>query len=78
MASRSIEKSEAAIKKLNDETDKDAIFLRLDLASLKSVKAAAGEFIRLVFCTTLSCFQHLIHVCLAKKRNSMFYLTTVA
>jgi len=45
MANRSIEKSEAAIKKLNDETGKDAIFLKLDLASLKSVKAAAEEFI---------------------------------
>jgi len=78
MASRSIEKSETAIKKLNDETGKDAIFLKLDLASLKSVKAAAEEFIRLVSCTTLSYFQYLIHVCLAKKRNSMFYLTTVA
>jgi hypothetical protein len=78
MANRSIEKSEAAIKKLNDETGKDAIFLKLDLASLKSVKAAAEEFIRSVSRTTLSYFRHLTHACLAKKRNSMFYLTTVA
>jgi len=44
IAARSPEKSREAIKKLKAETDKDAIFLKLDLASLKAVKAAAEEF----------------------------------
>jgi NAD(P)-dependent dehydrogenase (short-subunit alcohol dehydrogenase family) len=48
MANRSTEKSEAAIKKLKDDTGKDAIFLKLDLASLEAVKAAAAEFNRSV------------------------------
>lgn len=44
MASRNQEKAEAAINDLKSETGKEAIFLKLDLASLKSVKAAAEEF----------------------------------
>jgi len=44
IAARSLEKSTEAIKKLKAETNKDAIFLKLDLASLKAVKTAAEEF----------------------------------
>ncbi|KAJ2929773.1 hypothetical protein H1R20_g7322, partial [Candolleomyces eurysporus] len=45
IASRSQEKAESAIQDLKNETGKEAIFLKLDLASLKAVKAAAEEFL---------------------------------
>lgn len=40
------EKSLAAIDELKQETGKEALFLPLDLSDLKSVKAAAQEFLR--------------------------------
>lgn len=49
IAARSQEKVEVAIKDLKDITGKEAIFLKLDLADLKSVKAAAEEYLRFVF-----------------------------
>lgn len=45
LAARSPSKVEAALKDLKESTGKDAIFLKLDLGDLKSVKAAAEEFI---------------------------------
>jgi NAD(P)-dependent dehydrogenase (short-subunit alcohol dehydrogenase family) len=62
VAARSPEKAESAIKSLKDITGKDAIFLQLDLANLKAIKAAAEEFNRLVSCVTPFQFQYLIHV----------------
>jgi retinol dehydrogenase 12 len=44
MASRNQAKAEAAIQDLKVETGKEALFLKLDLASLKAVKGAAEEF----------------------------------
>ncbi|KIM89111.1 hypothetical protein PILCRDRAFT_60821 [Piloderma croceum F 1598] len=44
VAARSPEKAESAIKRLKVITGKDAIFLQLDLANLKAIKAAAEEF----------------------------------
>ncbi|KZT27891.1 NAD(P)-binding protein [Neolentinus lepideus HHB14362 ss-1] len=44
IAARSQEKSEQAIKDLEKETGKTAVFLKLDLADLPSIKAAAEEF----------------------------------
>ncbi|KLO08980.1 NAD(P)-binding protein [Schizopora paradoxa] len=44
MASRNKEKALAAIKDLKSQTGKDAIFLELDLADLKSTKEAARNF----------------------------------
>ncbi|KAF5382757.1 hypothetical protein D9615_002891 [Tricholomella constricta] len=44
MAARSAEKAKAAIEDLRVQTGKEALFLKLDLADLKSVKAAAVEF----------------------------------
>ncbi|KAG6857168.1 hypothetical protein H0H87_008738, partial [Tephrocybe sp. NHM501043] len=44
MAARSPQKAKAAIEELRAQTGKDAVFLKLDLADLKSVKAAAAEF----------------------------------
>jgi retinol dehydrogenase-12 len=45
IAARNQEKAEQAIKDLHEETGKGAVFLKLDLADLKSVKAAAEEFL---------------------------------
>ncbi|OCH84893.1 NAD-P-binding protein [Obba rivulosa] len=44
LAARSPEKAQAAIAELKEATGKEAIFLKLDLADLKSVKAAAEEY----------------------------------
>ncbi|GLB38370.1 putative NAD-P-binding protein [Lyophyllum shimeji] len=44
LAARSAEKARAAIEDLRKETGKEAIFLKLDLANLEAVKAAALEF----------------------------------
>ena len=48
VASRNREKALAAIQELEEETQKKANFLQLDLADLESVKAAAEEFLRFV------------------------------
>ncbi|RXW24439.1 hypothetical protein EST38_g1427 [Candolleomyces aberdarensis] len=45
IAARSQEKTEKAIQDLKNETGKEAIFLKLDLASLNAIKAAAEEFL---------------------------------
>ena len=46
LATRSQEKTETVIEELKRETGKDTVFfLRLDLADLSSVKAAAEDFI---------------------------------
>ncbi|KAH8115062.1 NAD-binding protein [Phellopilus nigrolimitatus] len=44
MASRSQPKAEAAIAELKAQTGREALFLELDLASLKGIKKAAEEF----------------------------------
>ena len=49
MAARNEAKATAAIAELYRETGKRAVFLKLDLADLRSVKAAAQEFVWLVF-----------------------------
>lgn len=46
IAARNQEKTEPVIKQLKEETRNGAIFLKLDLADLQSVKAAAEEFLR--------------------------------
>ena len=45
LAARSRPKAEAAIADLKAATDKEAIFLQLDLSSLASVRKAAEEFL---------------------------------
>ncbi|EGN98303.1 hypothetical protein SERLA73DRAFT_183239 [Serpula lacrymans var. lacrymans S7.3] len=45
VAARSQEKSAEAIQDLKNMTGKEAVFLKLDLSSLKAVKAAAEEFL---------------------------------
>ncbi|KAF9013216.1 NAD(P)-binding protein [Cyathus striatus] len=44
VAARSQEKAEEAIKELKEQTGKEGIFLKLDLADLASIKKAADEF----------------------------------
>ncbi|KAG5652885.1 hypothetical protein H0H81_003248 [Sphagnurus paluster] len=48
IAGRSQEKVEAAIKDLKEQTGNEAIFLKVDLADLRSVKAGAEEFLKSV------------------------------
>jgi len=45
IATRSEERAKAAIEDLKQTTGKEAIWLKLDLSSLESVKAAAKEFL---------------------------------
>ncbi|KAJ7642683.1 hypothetical protein DFH06DRAFT_1283512 [Mycena polygramma] len=45
MAARSQSKAEAAIKELKEQTGKDALFLKLDLGDLKTIKVSAAEFL---------------------------------
>ena len=49
IATRSEGRGKAAIEDLKKETGKEAIWLKLDLSSLKSVKAAAEEFLEWVY-----------------------------
>ncbi|ESK86522.1 NAD(P)-binding protein [Moniliophthora roreri MCA 2997] len=46
LAARSKKSAEEAIKEIKDQIGKEAIFIELDLANLKSVKACAEEFSR--------------------------------
>ena len=48
IAARSEDRAKAAIEDLKQATDKEAIWLKLDLASLQSIKDAAEEFLRCV------------------------------
>jgi len=48
IAARSEDRAKAAIEDLKQTTGKEAIWLKLDLSSLKSVKAAAEEFLEWV------------------------------
>jgi NAD(P)-dependent dehydrogenase (short-subunit alcohol dehydrogenase family) len=50
IAARNQEKTEAAIKDLKEQTGKEALWLKLDLADLAAVKAAAQEFLRYLAC----------------------------
>ncbi|KAJ7809844.1 NAD-P-binding protein [Mycena olivaceomarginata] len=45
LAARSVDKAAAAIKRLEGETKKSAVFLQLDLADLPSVRRAAESFL---------------------------------
>ena len=46
LATRNEDRAKAAIEDLKQTTGKEAIFLKLDLSSLGSIKAAAEEFLR--------------------------------
>jgi tRNA threonylcarbamoyladenosine modification (KEOPS) complex Pcc1 subunit len=48
MAGRNRAKAEAVISELRMMTEKEAVFLELDLADLSSIKAASEEFLRYV------------------------------
>ena len=54
MLCRNKESTEAVIKEFKELTGKEARFIRLDLADLKSVKECAEEFLRCVQTPDLS------------------------
>ena len=62
MGARNEEKALAAITQLERETGRRAIFLKLDLANLSSVKAAAQEFMRFVVLPLLVSSSHIANV----------------
>ena len=49
LATRNEDRAKAAIEDLKGTTGKEAIFLKLDLSSLGSIKAAAEEFLGCVY-----------------------------
>jgi NAD(P)-dependent dehydrogenase (short-subunit alcohol dehydrogenase family) len=49
VAARNQSKAQEAIEELRKETGKEAIFLKLDLGDLNSIKASAEEFMRCVY-----------------------------
>ena len=55
MACRNPDKAKAAIERLREETGKEALFLRLDLASLGAIKTSVEEFTRCVLRPMLQC-----------------------
>lgn len=46
MAVRSQEKAEVAIQELKEKTGKEAVFLKLDLADLTTIKSTVESFLR--------------------------------
>ena len=46
MAVRSQEKALAAIKELKEKTGKEAIFLKLDLSDLTTIRSTVEDFLR--------------------------------
>lgn len=56
IAARNRAQSEETIRQLKQETGNEAIFLSLDLANLKAIKAAAEEFQRSVSTLALCVF----------------------
>ena len=70
MAARSEDRAKAAIEDLKQATGKEAIWLKLDLASLQSIKDAAEEFLKCVQ-RNHSGRRDLIHVPLGRSRSSM-------
>jgi retinol dehydrogenase-12 len=46
IAARNQASSEEAIRQLKQETGNEALFFKLDLADLRSIKASAEEFLR--------------------------------
>lgn len=46
MACRNAQNAQQALEELKQETGKEALFLELDLSSLRSVRRAAEEFLK--------------------------------
>jgi len=62
IASRDKQKAQEAITELKSLTGREALFLELDLANLKSVKRAAEEFMKrtsCIFCSTMRASDNL-------------------
>ena len=77
IAARSEDRAKAAIEDLKQTTGKEALWLKLDLSSLKSVKAAAEEFLECVRDEVLTAKIRFI-LPSGKNQNSMFFSTTRA
>ena len=73
IAVRNEEKAKSAIDELKEQTGKEAIFLKLDLADLKSVKSSAEEFMRYAW-STFICYL-APEIIPARKKSSMYCLT---
>jgi len=67
IAARNEERAKAAIKDLKQTTGNEAIWLKLDLASLRSVKAAAEEFLGCVHCSDFERANDLNHTSTRKE-----------
>ena len=76
IAGRSKSKADAAIKQLKDETGKEALFIELDLANLKSVKKAAEEFMRHALYFILKGACQLTHSRFSARRRSFISCST--
>ena len=76
IATRNEDRANAAIEDLKQTIGKEAVWLKLDLASLESVKAAAEEFLGCVrsdFRPTTD-----LKTWLARNQNFIFFSTTRA
>ena len=73
IATRSEDRAKAAIEDLKQATGKEAIWLKLDLASLESVKAAAEEFLGCVRPGNFERTSDLIHTSAEKNQNFIFF-----
>ena len=60
MLCRNKESAEAVIKEFKELTGKEARFIRLDLADLKSVKECAEEFLRCVCVGWSGVYAHIL------------------
>ena len=74
IAARNEERAKAAIEDLKQTTGNEAIWLKLDLASLRSIKAAAEEFLGCVHCIDFERTNDLIPP--GKNQNSIFFSIT--
>ena len=74
IAARSEDRAKAAIEDFKQTIGKEAIWLKLDLSSLKSVKAAAEEFLECVRDEALTVKVQLM-LQSGKNQNSMFFST---
>lgn len=72
MATRSKARADTAIRELKEQTGKEAIFLELDLASLRSVRKAAEEFRRL--CILLRVPHIMLTYCCDSKEQELHVL----
>ena len=74
IAARSEDRAKIAIEDIKQTTGKEAIWLKLDLASLKSVKTAAEEFLECVHRSSFERASDLIHTYTTRKEPELHIL----